>query len=494
MNTKEFLKAINILEVERGISKEIVIAALKEALEKAYKKNYDTEADVEVIIDQKNGELTLIEKKIVVDNLEDEEKEIFIDEARETHPNCEVGDIIEINIELEDFGRLAATHAKGVVRQKIREAEKTIVYDEYIKLKDDIIMGVVDRVEPQFTIINLGKTSAILHAKNMIKTEKLREGQSIKVYITDVEKGGKGAQVITSRVDPGFVRRLFEAEVPEIYNGIVEIKSIAREAGDRSKIAVCSSDDTLDAVGACVGPKGSRVNAIVNELKGEKIDIVEWSASPITYITNALAPSLVLGVKFDETTNSAIVVVPDDQLSLAIGKKGQNARLAVRLTGYKIDIKSKAAAIEEGIEFEYNGNATNQEVINEFAKKSAPKVFDFEQEEYTIVTETPEPVVEEVLVEEVAEVKEVEIAPTIKVVKKEEKVADDVITVTPEIIEALLEAKKAPVIEAVKVTEEHDLDYLPKYSEVELLQLEEDEELSKYDEDIDYDEYDAYYN
>ena len=490
MKAKDFIDAVEILEKERGIPKEVVVESLKEALEKAYRKNNNTEADVEVIIDPDKGDIQLIEKRVVVDNLDDEEKEIFIDEAREIDPNYQLGDIVETEVQVEDFGRLAAVHAKQVVRQKIREIEKTMIYDEFVNKKDDIVTGMIDRVESNFAIIDLGKTGGILPITNQIPGERLYAGSKIKVYVLDVDKSAKGAQVVVSRSDSGFLKRLFEAEVPDVFDGSVVVKSIAREAGDRSKVAVYATKDGLDPIGSCIGPKGTRVQAVSEEVADEKIDIVEYSEDPIVYITNTLAPSKVMSVNFNPETRSSIVVVPDDQLSLAIGKKGQNVRLAVRLTGFKIDIKAYSDAVEQGIEILNNGNMS--EVSEEETKKPVikklkrtktdvelPKVTLDEFENDEEINDKPVVDIETLLqdIREATPIKKVKIKKE-KTEKKEE--AEPQLTFLDE-----EKPKEAPVI--------------PIYTEEELEAIRAEEEKEKalaeefYD-DVDYDEYDKYYD
>lgn len=481
-----FLSALSILEDERGIPKAVVIEALKEALEKAYRKNYDSEANVEVIIDDVAGTIRLFEKKIVVDNLDDEELEVFIDEAKEIDPDIKIGDELVTEIKVEDFGRLAAIHAKQVVRQKIREVEKAIVYDEFVHLKDDIISGIIDRVEPNFAIINLGKTGAILPIANQIPGERLFAGNRIKVYVLEVDKSAKGAQVVVSRTDNGFLKRLFEAEVPDIFDGSVVIKSIAREAGDRSKMSVYATVDGIDPIGACVGPKGSRVQAICDEICNEKIDIVKYDEDPIVYITNTLAPAKVISVDFDAENKSALVVVPDDQLSLAIGKRGQNVRLAVRLTGFKIDIKSKSDAIELGLNILDNGNFEEKPVVSEKpaskGKKKMPYVAleEFTQNE-TITTEEEGPVVDiATLLQDIREA-----TPVKKVkIKKEES--------------AKQKQPKEEAITFLDVEKPVEKSEFPIYTEDELAEIrameaKEQEKVEEFYENIDYDEFDEYY-
>ncbi|MDF9866589.1 N utilization substance protein A [Bacilli bacterium PM5-3] len=491
MKAKDFINAVEILEKERGIPKDVVVESLKEALEKAYKKNYDTDANVEVIIDPDKGDIQLVEKRVVVDNLDDEETEIFIDEAKEINENYEIGDIVETTVDVEEFGRLAAIHAKQVVRQKIREVEKTMVYDEFVHKKDDIITGVIDRVESNFAIIDLGKTGGILPITNQIPNERLYAGSKIKVYVVDVDKSAKGAQVVVSRSDSGFLKRLFEAEVPDVYDGTVVIKSIAREAGDRSKIAVYSTKEGVDPIGSCIGPKGTRVQAVSEEVCNEKIDIVEYSEDPVVFITNTLAPSKVISVNFDEENKSAIVVVDDDQLSLAIGKKGQNVRLAVRLTGFKIDIKSLSDATEQGIEILNNGNVNN-DVDEEVVKPAVNKKPKKQKANVELPTVT---------LDEFEEVDEVEDKPVVDI----ETLLQDIREATPnkkvKIKKEKTEKKesKEDEITFLDVEKPKEEPVVPIYTEEELAEIRAEEEKQKefenefYD-DVDYDEYDKYYD
>ena len=399
MPSKKFMDALNLLCEEKGIEKDVFLEMLKESIAKAYKKNYMIpEANVRVEINE----------------------------------NYQVGDIIETEADVDHIGRLAAIQTKQLFRQKIRETEKETLYNEFADKKDDIITGIVDRVEPKFAIVNIGKTGAFLGLNQQIPGETLREGQHVKVYVSDVDRGTKGTHIVVSRTEPQFVRRLFELEVPEVFDGTVEIKSVSREPGERSKVAVYTAIEGLDPIGSCVGPKGSRVKNVVDELNGEMIDIIEWSNDPVVYISHALSPSDVLTVSVNEEAHSALVIVPDDQLSLAIGKRGQNARLAVRLTGWKIDIKSLSEAKELGL----------MDVIAQ--KEESPVDDDFQDEfaqEMLNNEEVVEEAVEEPVVEQQADVKEV---------------AED--------------------------------DYDEDFEDFE------DDDYSKYDEDIDYDEYDKYYD
>lgn len=447
MASKKFIQALDLLESERGIKKDVVLDALKEALEKAYKKNYSgPESIVRVDINEKTGKIRLFEIKTVVEELNNEDFEIELEDALEINPKYQVGDEIITEISPDVFGRLAAIQTKQLLRQKIREAEKESLYNEYVDKQDDIITGIVDRVEERFAIINIGKTGALLPINQQIPGEKLLEGQHIKVYVSDVERTTKGTHIGVSRTEPGLVKRLFEMEVPEIFDGIVEIKSVSREAGDRSKIAVYTSNENVDPVGSCVGPKGTRVNNVVNELNGEKIDIVEWDKDPVVFISHALAPAHVKTVRINEERHTAFVIVPDDQLSLAIGKRGQNARLAVRLTGWKIDIKSETEAKEAGLDI-----IEDKEFEEEFVK------------EMTSVEESVEEIVEDV---------------------NEETFNDEVIIETVEDVEET-------VVNHYDDNEESFDEYDEEYDDYD----DEDYDYDpKYDEDIDYDEYDKYYD
>lgn len=339
--SKEMLNALNALEQEKGISKEFVVEALEVALVSAYKRNYNQAQNVEVEFDLKKGNIHVYSVKEVVDVVYDSRLEVGIEEALDLNKAYELGDKIRFEVTPKDFGRIAAQTAKQVIMQRVREAERNIIYNEFIAYENDIMQGIVERQDHRYIYVNLGKIEAVLSKQEQIPNEVYKPHDRIKVYVTKVENTSKGPQIFVSRSHPDLLKRLFEQEVPEIYDGVVEIVSIAREAGDRAKVAVRSREEHIDPVGTCVGPKGQRVQAIVNELKGENMDIVEWNADPATYIGNALNPAQVVSVTFNEAAGSCLVVVPDYQLSLAIGKRGQNARLAAKLTGYKIDIKSE---------------------------------------------------------------------------------------------------------------------------------------------------------
>lgn len=347
--SKEMLNALDALETEKGIAKEIVIEALEAALVSAYKRNYSQAQNVEVEFDMKKGNIHVYAVKEVVEVVFDSRLEVSIEDALELNKAYEIGDKIRFEVTPKDFGRIAAQTAKQVIMQRVREAERSIIYNEFVAYENDIMQGIVERQDNRYIYVNLGKIEAVLSKQEQIPNETYKAHDRIKVYVTKVENTSKGPQIFVSRSHPDLLKRLFEQEVPEIYDGTVEIVSIAREAGDRAKVAVMSRDANIDPVGTCVGPKGQRVQAIVNELKGENMDIVEWNENPATYIANALNPAQVVNVTFNEAQGSCVVVVPDYQLSLAIGKRGQNARLAAKLTGFKIDIKSESdmAALAE---------------------------------------------------------------------------------------------------------------------------------------------------
>ena len=429
-SNRKFMSALNALCEEKGIEKDVFLEMLKESIAKAYKKNYMVpEANVRVEINEKTGKIRLFEIRTVVDDLEDEDLEVSLDEAHDINPNYQVGDIVETEADVDHIGRLAAIQTKQLFRQKIRETEKETLYNEFADKKDDIITGIVDRVEPKFAIINIGKTGAFLGLNQQIPGETLHEGQHVKVYVSDVDRGTKGTHIVVSRTEPQFVRRLFELEVPEVYDGTVEIKSVSREPGERSKIAVYTAVEGLDPIGSCVGPKGSRVKNVVDELHGEMIDIVEWSSDPVVYISHALSPSDVLTVSVDEEKHSALVIVPDD-----FGKRGQNARLAVRLTGWKIDIKSLSEATELGL-MEQIQQKEELPVDETFQDEFAQEMLDNQEEKETVVEE-------------------------------KENIENEV----------------------EEVTSESDVEDYEDFDDYE------DDEYSKYDEDIDYDEYDKYYD
>lgn len=347
--SSDLLDALTALEKQKGISRDVLIEAIEAALVTAYKRNFNQAQNVRVDINLGVGTMLVYSRKDVVEEVTDDRLQISLEDAQAINPHYVVGDVVEEEVTPRNFGRIAAQTAKQVVTQRVREAERGLIYEEYVDREDDIVNGIVERLDARNIYVGLGKVEAVLPANEQIQAETYRPHDRIKVYITKVERTSRGPQVFVSRTHPGLLRRLFEMEVPEIFEGIVEIKSIAREAGDRSKISVFAHNEEIDPVGSCVGAKGARVQTIVNELSGEKIDIVEWSEDPVVFVANALSPSKVLDVQVNEEEKSTTVVVPDYQLSLAIGKKGQNARLAAKLTGWKIDIKSETDARELGI-------------------------------------------------------------------------------------------------------------------------------------------------
>ena len=336
----EFIEAIEALEREKGISKDVLIDAIESALVSAYKKNYGTSQNVRVNIDRETGDIDVFMRRDIVEEVEDPFSQASLEEAQEIDPAYELGDVIEYQVTPRDFGRIAAQTAKQVVVQRIRETERGMIYDDYISRQSEVVTGIVQRISNDTVFVSMGRAEGILAPNEQIPGERYRVNERIKVYVMDVKKTTKGPQVFLSRTHPGLVKRLFELEVPEIQEGVVEIKSIAREAGSRTKIAVCTYDENVDPVGSCVGTRGGRVQAVVDELAGEKIDIINWSEEPGKLISSALSPAKVEMVLIDEEGKSATVVVPDYQLSLAIGKEGQNVRLAAKLCGWKIDIKS----------------------------------------------------------------------------------------------------------------------------------------------------------
>ncbi|NTW71107.1 MAG: transcription termination/antitermination protein NusA [Eubacteriaceae bacterium] len=339
---KEFILALDMVEKEKGISKEELINAIEAAITSAYKKNYGNAHNIVINIGRENGEINVHALKEVVEKAEDNVTQISLSDAKNINVTYEIGDMAEIEVKPKNFGRIAAQNAKQLVVQRIKEAERNIIYNQFVEREDEIINGIIQRKEKNNVYIDLGKTEGILMPNEQIPGEEYPQNKRIKVYVLEVKKTTKGAQINVSRTHPGLVKRLFENEVPEIYDGTVIIKSISREAGSRTKIAVFANDTNVDPVGSCVGPKGVRVQTIVDELNGEKIDIIKWSDDPREYIASSLSPAKVLNVTINELEKTAAVVVDDYQLSLAIGKEGQNARLAAKLTGWKIDIKSKS--------------------------------------------------------------------------------------------------------------------------------------------------------
>lgn len=343
---EDFLAAMAAIEKEKGVKKEILFDAIEAALVSAYKRNFNTAANVRVQLNRDSGEIKVFTRLVVVAEVFQAQLEISLAEVREIDLNYQLGDIVEKEVTPKNFGRIAAQTAKQVVIQRIREAEREMVFDEYIDREEDIITGIVQRIEQKNVIVDLGKAEAVLSPTEQMPSDEYKQGERVKAYINEVRKTTKGPQIFISRTHPGLLKRLFELEVPEIFDGTVEIKAVAREAGFRSKLAVYSKNRDVDPVGACVGPKGARVQAIVDELRGEKIDIVKWDENPEIFVANALSPAKVVVVMLQSAQKVANVIVPDYQLSLAIGKEGQNARLAAKLTNWKIDIASESQAAE----------------------------------------------------------------------------------------------------------------------------------------------------
>ncbi len=406
--------------------------------------------------------------------MNDEDYELSLEEAQMINPKYQVGDEVVTEVDPEVFGRLAAIQTKQLLKQKIREAEKETLYNEYVDKKDDIITGIVDRVEERFAIINIGRTGALLPLNQQIPGEKIYEGQHLKVYVSDVERNTKGTHIGVSRTEPGLVKRLFEMEVPEIFDGTVEVKSVSREAGDRSKIAVYASKENIDPIGACVGPKGNRVRNVVNELNGEMIDIIEWNENPAIFISHALSPSEVVCVDVNEKEHTALVIVPDNQLSLAIGKRGQNARLAVRLTGWKIDIKSVSEANEEGIVYgqdaEFEKQFEEEMIKDEVANNTEEFVDEFiEEGDISLEDETFD--------------------------ENEDEEVNEIETDIVEVEESIETNEILNIEEVDEVDESEDyVDDYDQYDDEDDYEYEEYDYDPKYDEDIDYDEYDKYYD
>ena len=376
---KELLNAIAYLSKEKGVSADVICDSLEAVLITAYKKEPDANPNAVVELNRLTGDYKILAPKTVVETVEDEDAEISLAMAQILDPEYSAGDVINVNVTPKNFGRVAAQAAKQVMIQRLREAERSIVYDEFSNRQDDIITGIIQRIEQRNVYVDLGKAEAVLPVSEQIPTETYTVGQRIKCYVVEVRKTTKGAQILLSRTHPGLLKRLFELEVPEIYDGVVELKSVAREPGRRSKIAVYSRDENVDCVGACVGPKGVRVQNIVTELQNEKIDIVKWDEDPAVYIANALSPATVVSVTVNEAEKTSNVVVPDYQLSLAIGKAGQNARLAAKLTNWKIDIKSESQAAElaEQKQDEPAGEELDgDDLLADLAMPSAPEVED----------------------------------------------------------------------------------------------------------------------
>ena len=389
MSNNELLEALNILEQEKNISKDTLLEAIENSLVTACKNHFGSSDNVKVSIDPETCEFHVFQEKTVVETVEDPVEQISLVNAKMINSKYEIGDVVNIEVQSKEFGRIATQNAKNVILQKIREEERKVLYDQYYSMEKDVVTGVVQRYVGRNVSINLGRVDAILTENEQVKGEVFQPTERIKVYILEVKATSKGTKVLVSRTHPELVKRLFESEVAEVREGIVEIKAIAREAGSRTKIAVWSNDPDVDPVGACVGMNGARVNAIVGELRGEKIDIITWNENPAMMIENALSPAKVISVIADAEEKSAKVVVPDYQLSLAIGKEGQNARLAARLTGFKIDIKSETQARESGDFLDYENDYEEDEYYDEdggsyeeYEDGSAPAEEGYEEDSY----------------------------------------------------------------------------------------------------------------
>ena len=366
IDNKELVLALEELEREKGIKKEYVLESIETALVTAYKRNFDSLENVKVDIDHKTGATHIYAIKEVVEKPTNTTLEISLEEALKINKQLKIGDSVEIEIVPKDFGRIAAQTAKQVIIQKLREVEREITYNEFNDRKGEIVSGIIQKADHNIVVMDLGKLEGVMPVKEQIPTEKYHVNQKIKGVVLDVEKGQKGApQVIVSRSHPDFVRKLLEFEIPEIYEGVIEIKSVSRDPGYRSKVAVYSPDPNIDPVGSCVGQKGVRIQNVINELNGEKIDVIEWNEDPSIYISSALLPAQILAVDIKEEEKFAQVIVPDDQLSLAIGKSGQNARLAAKLTNWKIDIKSETQFREMLMNAQQEGEEKQEEAESE---------------------------------------------------------------------------------------------------------------------------------
>ena len=393
---KELIDALNLLEEEKGISRDVLIDSIRQSLEQACKAHFGKSDNIDVDIDAETGEFKVEAQKEVVEEVIDDALQMTLEEARAIDPTVNPGDIITVDINSKEFGRIATQNAKNVILQRIREEERNAVYNQFNDKVHKVITGVVQRKQGSGYLINLGKADAMLGENEQVPGEVFRVGERIKVYVVEVRNLSKGPKILVSRTHPELVRKLFESEVAEVAEGVVEIKGISREAGNRSKISVWSNDPDVDPVGACVGMNGNRVGAVVTELRGEKIDIVAWDENPAILIENALSPAKVISVLADPDERAAKVIVPDYQLSLAIGKEGQNARLAARLTGYKIDIKSESQARESG-EFDQMFAEEETDILTSVAAEALREA---EKEEAAAAQENPE---EEVIIEYIDE-------------------------------------------------------------------------------------------
>jgi len=394
----ELIHALEQIEKEKGIGKEILIDAIEIALITAYKRNYGSASNVEVYIDRSTGDVRVFALKNIVEEVTDPSGELSLEQANKFSADFEIGDIVEVEVTPRKFGRIAAQTAKQVVMQRIREAERGIIFEEFSNKEEDIVTGVISRFDRKNVVVDLGRAEAILPPSEQTPGEKYNIHDRIKAYVINVKKTSKSPQIFISRTHPGLIKRLLELEVPEIHDGTVEIKTIAREAGSRTKIAIYSKNENVDPVGACVGQKGSRIRAIVDELRGEMLDVIKWSSNPQEYIASSLSPAKVVRVDIDEVNRVSRVIVPDFQLSLAIGKEGQNARLAAKLTGWKIDIKSESQLrthIEQQLlnyntDFQQSSSQSHEDqlVNNLFLENPDVSGEDYKTEEYKAVEES----------------------------------------------------------------------------------------------------------
>lgn len=532
IKVKDLQAALLGIEHDRQLPKEVVEDALKEALTKAYRKHIEI-PDAFVAVEIEKGLIHVYHQRMVVEDVEDDELEISLEDAKKVRKDIELGEMVNEEVDFTEFDRAAVVLAKNVIKQKIREAEKQIVYEEYCDKENEMVLGTVESVEEKFTIVNIGKTLAMMKKSQQIPTEHYYEGQKLLVVITEVNRETKGAQVLVSRATPVFVRRLFEREVPEIYQGIIEIKAIARDPGERCKIAVYSHNENIDPIGACIGPRGSRVQTIINELHGEKIDIFEWSDNIADLIKNALSPSEAIAVIPNEgVKDGLIVVVPDSQLSLAIGKRGKNARLAVKLANRKIDIKSESEMQELGIDYmalsaqmqaEYEEQKARERAYKQQQKIDELKASQSDIENIDVADFTYDDEIEPVANEEAAQpstlfekeqeakIDEMEEAARIAKEKRKEKSASDIKEYTSKFEDFATPSKaQEPVSHKPKKHEEETVakpekkekvkptfeQMKPIYSEEELAEIEaqELEEAQNWDDDVDYEEYDEYYD
>ncbi len=519
---KEIIKALQSFEEAKGLSVEIVCSALEEALVNAYQKSVsdeiyvgsDERALARASVNPVTGEIKLFNQKRVVEEVEDDFFEISLEEAKETNPEINIGDLYEIPVSIDNFVRATAMHVKTVLKQKVREAEKEAVYNEYIDKKDEIIVGIIEKVQEKFVLINLGRVVAIMPSNQWMQGETYHIGDSINVYVVDVVKDNKkGSPVLVSRNHANFLRRIMEKEINEIYDGTVEIRSIAREAGDRSKVAVSSTKPNVDPTGACIGAKGVRIQSISQQLCGEKIDVILYDERPEFYVAEALKPSKVYGIALDEENKSMVAIVPNEDFSLAIGKKGQNARLAVKLTGWKIDIKTVDEAFSQNIPFK-----TMNEIERQYNNVSETQIVDENPYDEVITTIEEDVVPTEEVVEETEKVEIVEEAPKAKikptsiyestieykgksVLEERTSIEEKAQEIASQVKEQVNETKVEPApkqeqkVQKPETPKPEEKNYMPIYSQEELDELDAEEE--EYDDDSynDYEEYDddSYY-